>query len=71
MMSHTDTQEVTYLNGHRVRINGKVYAMERTCRAVGEDPLGFRSCSSCGYETWADDDSVTPYCPNCGARVIE
>lgn len=44
---------------------------ERTCRAVGEDPLGFRSCSSCGYETWADDDSVTPYCPNCEARVIE
>lgn len=44
--------------------------MERTCRAVGEDPLGFRSCSSCGCEVWADDDSVTPYCPMCGARVV-
>lgn len=44
---------------------------ERTCKAVGEDPLGFRLCSSCGYESWADEDSVTPYCPNCGAKVVE
>lgn len=41
------------------------------CNAVGEDPLGFRLCSSCGYESWADEDSVTPYCPNCGAKVVE
>lgn len=44
---------------------------ERTCKAAGEDPLGFRLCSSCGYESWADEDSVTPYCPMCGAKVVE
>lgn len=53
-----------------LKIADLIEPQERTCRAVGEDPLGFRSCSSCGYETWADEDSVTPYCPMCGARVV-
>ena len=71
MITDEERREVIYLNGHRVKINGKVYAMERTCKAVGEDPLGFRLCSSCGYEAWADEDSVTSYCPMCGAKVVE
>ncbi len=53
------------------RLAALIEPPERTCRAVGEDPLGFRSCSSCGYEAWADEDSVTPYCPMCGSKVVE
>ena len=52
------------------RLADLIEPQERTCKAVGEDPLGFRACSSCGYEAWADEDSVTPYCPMCGAKVI-
>lgn len=31
-MSHTETKEVTYLNGHRIEVGGRVYAPERECR---------------------------------------
>lgn len=77
MMSHTETQEVTYLNGHRVRIIGKVYAMERTCSAVKviEERVIFgepakchvRVCSECG----AKEPHVGGYCHVCGAKVVE
>lgn len=53
------------------RLADLIEPQERTCKAVGEDPLGFRLCSSCGYEAWADEDSVTPYCPMCGSKVVE
>ena len=26
-------------------------------------------CSNCGHEHYGDYDSLTPYCPDCGARM--
>lgn len=75
-MSHTERTDVTYLNGHRVRIGGTVYARERTCRNL--DVRGDRGfeCSACGYEAETYGDSLCnpddfEFCPMCGARVIE
>ena len=36
----------------------------KACRVVE-----FR-CSTCGYDGWADLESVTRYCPCCGAEVV-
>ena len=33
-MSHTETKEVTYLDGHRIKVGRRIYKMERTCRIV-------------------------------------
>ena len=33
--------------------------------------LGTYKCLLCGADVWADLDSVTPYCPMCGAKVVE
>lgn len=38
------------------------------CRAVATES-GFYGCSRCGHEAWADEESLTPYCPMCGAEV--
>lgn len=27
-------------------------------------------CSNCGEESWLDSESVTKFCPNCGAEVV-
>ena len=40
-----------------------------TCRAVLCHD-GFYGCTRCGYDSWADEDSVTSYCPSCGAEVV-
>ena len=74
-MSHTETKEVTYLDGHRVKVERHVYQMERTCRYV-RDHMGvadnwFSKCTECGAEF--DErvvDSHFVYCPNCGAMVV-
>lgn len=42
----------------------------RTCTAYTADDLGFYGCSECGYDGWADEEAVTPYCPMCGAAVV-
>lgn len=43
---------------------------ERTCLAVdtGEGIEAFE-CSECGWDGWGSRDSVTLYCPMCGASV--
>lgn len=33
--------------------------------------LGTYKCLICGADVWADLESVTPYCPMCGAKVVE
>lgn len=40
-----------------------------TCRAV---PChgGMYGCSRCGSDGWADAESVTRFCPDCGAEVV-
>ena len=42
-----------------------------TCHAAQAAPGGFYECSRCGYDGWADAESVTRYCPECGAEVAE
>lgn len=43
-----------------------------TCRVGGvEHRIVEYRCSRCGAEPWADADSVTERCPNCGARVVD
>ncbi len=41
-----------------------------TCRAVQPCPGAFYECSVCGCDSWADAESVTRFCPNCGAEVV-
>ena len=31
---------------------------------------GFYGCTRCGYDGWADAESVSHYCPSCGAEVV-
>lgn len=45
----------------------EIKSMDGTVRRVY---TGTR-CSNCGNSPWADRDSVTPFCPECGAEVIE
>ncbi len=33
-----------------------------------EDGYGYYRCSACGWE-WDDRETVTPYCPHCGAHM--
>ncbi len=40
-----------------------------TCRPV-EAECGMCACSRCGAEAWPDRESVTNYCPECGAEVL-
>ena len=51
----------------------RVVEFERA-RWVGADGKTCRivecRCSACGEEPWADADSVTRYCPCCGAEVV-
>ncbi len=48
-----------------------------TCEVeVEEEQLGGRAvykicrCSNCGADPWADLESVTNFCPECGAKVV-
>lgn len=78
-MSHTETKEVTYLGGHRVRVGGRVYQMERTARIeVSHGTHGpvprfegdcwtiHHVCSACGGSI----DRSDAYCRHCGSRII-
>ena len=42
-----------------------------TSAAVDSDgkPVAPCACAKCGYDAFADVDSVTPYCPICGRRM--
>lgn len=86
-MSHTENKEVTYLNGHRVKVDGEVYALVGVCRAeVREDAAGVYvvACSECGYAVggkWADFKSAEKialrkngaglHCPGCGRKLVK
>ena len=35
-----------------------------------EDDYGYNRCSACGWE-WDEPESVSPYCPHCGAKMEE
>ena len=69
-------------SGHVCTIGRLIELIEqpRTTRAIPKDGsvrdadgnyLGTYKCLLCGAEVWADIDSVTPYCPMCGAKVVE
>ena len=48
------------------------YIVDRpACHAAQAAPGGFYECSRCGYDGWAYAESVTRYCPSCGAEVVE
>ncbi|MDD6996933.1 MAG: hypothetical protein PUI21_03805 [Collinsella sp.] len=62
--------------------DGSRWVREKTCHVVEFARCSWRKrgivrriveyrCSRCGAEPWADRDSVTRYCPNCGARVVD
>jgi predicted Zn-ribbon and HTH transcriptional regulator len=45
---------------------------EETCEALPvEAGDQFRRCSNCGFDGWCDQESVTSYCPECGAKVVK
>ena len=69
-------------SGHVYTIGRLIKLIEqpRTTLAIPKDSsfrdadgnyLGTYKCLLCGAEVWADLDSVTPYCPMCGAKVVE
>lgn len=81
-MSHTETKEVTYLDGHRVKVGRHVYQMERTCRIVSyidESPASYggrvHRCSVCRKALpkalFRNGWTALDYCPRCGARVVD
>ena len=68
-------------SGHVYTIGRLIELIEqpRTTMAIPKDSsvrdadnnyLGTYKCLLCGAEVWADIDSVTPYCPMCGAKVV-
>ena len=75
-LPYTPTADVVEL------ADGSRWVRERTChveefarcswydRGVKRQIVEYR-CSRCGAEPWADGDSITERCPNCGARVVE
>ena len=75
-LPHNPTADVVEL------ADGSRWVRERTCHVVEFVRCSWRSrtaerriveyrCSRCGAEPWADGDSVTEHCPNCGARVVD
>lgn len=68
-------------SGHVYTIGRLIELIEqpRTTMAIPKDGsvqdadgnyLGTYKCLLCGAEVWADLESVTPYCPMCGAKVV-
>lgn len=39
--------------------------------ADGNPVYDWWECSECGWEHTGDEDTLTPYCPNCGAKMEE
>ena len=40
----------------------------RTCHALKKGN-GQSFCSICGWDGWMDEEAITNYCPECGAKV--
>ena len=60
----------TEVMGFEPMLDGLADLIDRpTCRAVLCHD-GFYGCTRCGYDGWADAESVTSYCPECGAAVL-
>jgi membrane protease subunit (stomatin/prohibitin family) len=41
----------------------------RTCHALKKGN-GQSFCSICGWDGWMDEEAITNYCPECGAKVV-
>jgi predicted RNA-binding Zn-ribbon protein involved in translation (DUF1610 family) len=55
--------------GFEPMLDGLADLIDRpTCRAVLCHG-GMYGCTRCGYDGWGDAESVTRYCPECGAEV--
>ena len=75
-LPYRSTADVVVLDG-----DGSRWMREQTChvqefvrcvwreRGIEHRIVEYR-CSRCGAEPWADRDSVTRFCPECGARVV-
>lgn len=69
-------------NVERIKFKNQSFVPERTCTFSKREKIGdpYPTCSACGYETdwheceWYMDDTFVyekPFCPNCGAKVVE
>lgn len=58
-----------------IKINGIIYAPERTCRCENMPyfPGEYEGvwCSECHCIDFEPDETPPNYCPNCGAKVVE
>ena len=61
---------VGYEEGKRDAVkHGRWAPLEYDGFADGSPVWDLWECSECQYEHSGDEDTLTPYCPNCGARM--
>ena len=50
-------------------VHGRWIPLEYDGYADGNPVWDLWECSECGEEHSGDEDTLTPYCPNCGAKM--
>lgn len=50
-------------------VHGRWIPLEYDGFADGNPVWDLWECSECGEEHSGDEDTLTPYCPNCGAKM--
>lgn len=50
-------------------VHGRWVPLEYDSYADGNPVWDLWECSECGEEHSGDEDTLTPYCPNCGAKM--
>ena len=50
-------------------VHGRWIPLEYDGYADGNPVWNLWECSKCGEEHSGDEDTLTPYCPNCGAKM--
>lgn len=66
---------VSYIRNNMVRVDavevvhGRWVPLEYDGFADGYPVWDLWECSECGEEHSGDEDTLTPYCPNCGAKM--